>query len=80
MANNITNFTAQAMDTLLAASDQRQALSTQRQTMLELRKADENDRANLAKLLNSINDITFGIQKDKQSSANKQAEQVKGLL
>ncbi|MBX3170576.1 MAG: hypothetical protein KF760_24425 [Candidatus Eremiobacteraeota bacterium] len=80
MANNITNFTAQAMDTLLALSDQRQALSTQRQTMLELRKADENDRANLAKLLNSINDITFGIQKDKQASANKHSEAVKGLL
>ena len=80
MANNITNFNAQAMDSLMALTDQRQALSTQRQTQLELRKADENDRANLAKLLNSINDVTFGIQKDKSSSANKQAEAVKGLL
>ncbi len=77
---NITNFNSAAMESLMAISDQRQALSTQRQTQLELRKADENDRANLAKLLNSINDITFGIQKDKQSSANKQAEGVKGLL
>ena len=78
--DNITNFNAQAMESLLFLSDQRQALSTQRQTMLELRKADENDRANLAKLLNSINDITFGIHKDKANSANKHAEAVKGLL
>lgn len=76
----ITNFNAQAMDTLMVLSDQRQALSTQRQTMLELRKSDENDRALLAKLLNSINDITFGIHKDKQSSANKQSEAMRGLL
>ena len=80
MASNLTNFTSAAMDSLLVLSDQRQALSTQRQTFLELRKADENDRAILAKLLNSINDITFGIQKDKQSSANKQSEAMRGLL
>ncbi len=64
----------------MAITDQRQAQSTQRQTQLELRKADENDRANVAKLLTSINDITFGIQKDKQSSANKNSDAVKGLL
>lgn len=80
MASNITNFTSAAMESLMVFSDQRQALSTQRQTFLELRKADENDRANLGKLLNSINDITFGIQKDKQSSANKQSDAVRGLL
>lgn len=78
--SNITNFNQQAMDQQLAITDQRQAQSTQRQTQLELRKADENDRANTAKLLTSINDITFGIQKDKQTSANKNSEAVKGLL
>ena len=80
MASNITNFNSAAMESLMVFSDQRQALSTQRQTFLELRKADENDRANLAKLLNSINDITFGIQKDKAVSANKQSDAVRGLL
>lgn len=61
-------------------TDMRQAQSTQRQTQLELRKSDENDRANVSKLLTSINDITFGVQKDKQASANKNSDQVKGLL
>lgn len=77
---NITNFNQQAMDQQMQITDQRQAQSTQRQTQLELRKADENDRANVAKLLTSINDITFGIQKDKQTSANKNSEAIKGLL
>jgi hypothetical protein len=76
----ITNFNQQAMDQQLAITDARQAESTRRQTQLELRKADENDRANVAKLLTSINDITFGIQKDKMASANKNAEGVRGLL
>lgn len=79
-ASNITNFNQQAMDQQMQITDQRQAQSTQRQTQLELRKADENDRANVAKLLTSINDITFGIQKDKQTSANKNSEAIKGLL
>lgn len=78
--SNITNYNQQALDQQMAITDQRQAQSTQRQTQLELRKADENDRANVAKLLTSINDITFGIQKDKQSSANKNSDAVKGLL
>ena len=77
---NISNFNQQAMDQLMAITDQRQAQSTQRQTQLELRKADENDRANVAKLLTSINDITFGIQKDKMTSSNKNSEATRALL
>ena len=77
---NITNFNQQAMDQQMFITDMRQAQSTQRQTQLELRKADENDRANVAKLLTSINDITFGIQKDKMQSANKNAEATRSLL
>lgn len=80
MAGPITNFNQQAMDQQLAITDARQAESTRRQTQLELRKADENDRANVAKLLTSINNITFGIQKDKMGSANKNSEGVRGLL
>jgi hypothetical protein len=80
MAGPITNFNQQAMDQQLAITDMRQAQSTQRQTQLELRKADENDRANVAKLLTSINDITFGIQKDKMQSANKNSEATRSLL
>jgi len=80
MAVNITNFNQQAMDQQQFITDMRQAQSTQRQTQLELRKADENDRANVAKLLTSINDITFGIQKDKMASANKNAQATRGLL
>ena len=76
----ITNFNQQAMDQQMLITDMRQAQSTQRQTQLELRKADENDRANVAKLLTSINDITFGVQKDKMASANTNSDQVKGLL
>lgn len=68
------------MDQQMQITDMRQAQSTQRQTQLELRKSDENDRANVSKLLTSINDITFGVQKDKQASANKNSDQVKGLL
>mgnify|MGYP000947899008 CR=1 FL=1 len=77
---NITNFTQQAMDLMALQTDQRQALSTQRQTQLELRKADENDRATTAKLLTSINNITFSIHKDRMALANKQSEQIKALL
>ena len=77
---NITNFNQQAQDQQMQQTDQRQALSTQRQTQLELKKADENDRANVAKLMTSINDITFGISKDKQASANKNSEAAKALL
>lgn len=77
---NITNYNQQAMDQQMTATDQRQAQSTQLQTQLELRKADENDRANQAKLMTSINDITFGIQKDKMSSANKNSESARALL
>ncbi|MBS2037742.1 hypothetical protein JST97_22350 [bacterium] len=77
---NITNYNQQAMDQQMAVTDQRQALSTQRQTQLELKKADENDRANVAKLMTSINDITFGIQKDKMASANKNSESARALL
>ena len=80
MAGPITNFNQQAMDQQMFITDMRQAQSTQRQTQLELRKADENDRANVAKLLTSINDITFGIQKDKMQSANKNAEATRSLL
>jgi len=80
MAGPITNFNQQAMDQQMAITDMRQAQSTQRQTQLELRKADENDRANVAKLLTSINDITFGIQKDKMQSANKNSEATRSLL
>jgi len=80
MATNITNFNQQAADQQMMITDQRQAQSTQRQTQLELRKADENDRANVAKLMTSINDITFGINKDKQTSANKNSDAIKGLL
>ena len=76
----ITNFNQQAMDQQMAVTDMRQAQSTQRQTQLELRKADENDRANVAKLLTSINDITFGVQKDKMQSANKNSEATRSLL
>ena len=77
---NITNYNQQAMDQQMQQTDQRQALSTQRQTQLELKKADENDRANAAKLMTSINDITFGIQKDKMASANKNSESARALL
>ncbi len=77
---NITNYNQQAMDQQMQQTDQRQALSTQRQTQLELKKADENDRANVAKLMTSINDITFGIQKDKMASANKNSESARALL
>lgn len=80
MAGNVTNFNQQAMDQQMLITDMRQAQSTQRQTQLELRKADENDRANVAKLLTSINDITFGIQKDKMQSANKNSEATRSLL
>jgi len=80
MATNITNFNQQAMDQQMQITDMRQAQSTQRQTQLELRKADENDRANVAKLLTSINDITFGVHKDKTASANKNSDAIKGLL
>ena len=80
MAGPITNFNQQAMDQQMAITDMRQAQSTQRQTQLELRKADENDRANVAKLLTSINNITFGIQKDKMQSANKNSEATRSLL
>ena len=76
----VTNFNQQAQDQQMAQTDQRQALSTQRQTQLELKKADENDRANVAKLMTSINDITFGIQKDKMASANKNSESARALL
>lgn len=77
---NVTNFNQAAQDEQMRVTDQRQAQSTQRQTQLELRKADENDRANVAKLLTSINDITFGIQKDKMASANKNSESARALL
>ncbi|MBX3170214.1 MAG: hypothetical protein KF760_22605 [Candidatus Eremiobacteraeota bacterium] len=77
---NITNYNSQAMEQQMAATDQRQAQSTQLQTQLELRKADENDRANVAKMLTSINDITFNVQKDKMSSANKNSESARALL
>ena len=80
MAGPITNFNQNATDQQMMITDMRNAQSTQRQTQLELRKADENDRANVAKLLTSINDITFGIQKDKIQSANKNSESIKGLL
>lgn len=76
----ISNYQQQAQDEQMRATDQRQALSTQRQTQLELKKADENDRANVAKLMTSINDITFGIQKDKMASANKNSESARALL
>lgn len=76
----ITNYNQQAQDQQMQQTDQRQALSTQRQTQLELKKADENDRANVAKLMTSINDITFGIQKDKMASANKNSESARALL
>ena len=79
-SSNITNYNQQAMDEQMAVTDQRQAQSTQRQTQLELRKADENDRANVAKLMTSINDITFNVQKDKMSSANKNSESARALL
>ena len=52
----------------------------QQQIQLELRRADENDRANVSKLLTTINDITFGVQKDKMQSANKNSEAVRSLL
>ena len=80
MAGPITNFNQQAMDQQMQITDMRQAQSTQRQTQLELRKADENDRANVAKLLTSINDITFGIQKVKMQSANKNSEATRSVL
>ena len=76
----ITNYNQAAMDQQMAVTDQRQAQSTQKQTQLELKKADENDRANQAKLMTSINDITFGIQKDKMQSANKNSESARSLL
>jgi hypothetical protein len=47
---------------------------------LDLCRVNENDRANIARYLTSINDITFGIQKDKMASANKNAEGIRGLL
>jgi len=77
---NIPNQNQAAMDEQMQVTDARQAESTRRQTQLELRKADENDRANVAKLMTSINDITFGIQKDKMASANKNSEQARSLL
>lgn len=77
---NVPNQNQQAQDEQLQITDARQAESTRRQTALELRKADENDRANVAKLMTSINDITFGIQKDKMTSANKNTEAVRGML
>lgn len=78
--SNITNYNQQATDQQMAITDQRNAQSTQRQTQLELQKADQNDRANAAKLLTSINDISFGVSKDKLQSANKNSEAVKGML
>lgn len=77
---NVSNYQQQAQDQQMQVTDQRNAQSTQRQTQLEMKKADENDRANVAKLLTSINDITFGIQKDKQQAANKNSEAVRGML
>lgn len=76
----IANLQGPAMNRLLLLTEARQAESTRRQTLLELRKADENDRANLARLLTSINDVTFAIHKDKASASNKQADQVRSLL
>jgi len=50
------------------------------QPKLELRKADETDRASLGRLLTSINDIKEGANNDKKASANKNSETIKGLL
>lgn len=48
---------------------------------VELTETDlDNASGASPKLLTSINDITFGIQKDKMQSANKNAEAVRGLL
>ena len=77
---NIPNANQQAQDEQMQVTDARQAESTRRQTQLELIKADQNDRANVAKLMTSINDITFGIQKDKMQSANKNSEAARALL
>ena len=77
---DIPNLNGWAQNLQMYILDMRQAISTMRQTQLELRKMDENDRANLAKLLNSINDISFGIVKDRMASANKQAEAMRSLL
>jgi hypothetical protein len=79
-AQGVPNQNQQAQDEQLQITDARQAESTRRQTQLELKKADENDRANVAKMLTSINDITFGIQKDKMASANKNSEGVRAML
>lgn len=76
----IANLNSAATDQMLALTDARQAESTRRQTQLELRKADENDRANVARLLTSINEVTFAIHKDKSTASNKQSEQVRSLL
>ena len=63
------------MDQQMATLDQRQAQSTERQTQLELRKADENDRANVAKLMTSINDITFW-NSERQDELGQQKQRI----
>lgn len=45
--------------------DAEQAHATQRQMQLELRKADEVDRANVARLMSSIDDILVEVPKTK---------------
>jgi Spy/CpxP family protein refolding chaperone len=77
---NIPNQNQAAQDEQMQVTDARQAESTRRQTQLELIKADQNDRANVAKLMTSINDVTFGIQKDRMQSANKNSEAGRALL
>lgn len=77
---NIPNQNQQAQDEQMRVQDARSAQSTKLQTQLELRKADENDRANIAKMMTSINDITFGITKDKMAQANKNSEATRALL
>jgi len=46
---------------------------------IELSESELNKVAG-GELLKANNSVTFGVQKDKMASANKNAEQVRGLL
>lgn len=55
----------------LQRRDAEQAYAIQRQTQLELRKAEEADRANVARLMTSINDILVDVPKTKTATKGR---------
>ncbi|MFO0742026.1 MAG: hypothetical protein U0270_39375 [Labilithrix sp.] len=55
----------------LLRRDLEEASAIQRQTQLELRKAEENDRANVARLLASIDDVFVDVPKTKTATKGR---------